>query len=189
MQGGGFNRGSMPRTLVCYICGREYGTRSLGIHLKTCIKKWHMANEQKDRKDRRPIPQCPPALFKLLDKKTVSGLDLKEYNEEAYDNYNTAVLVACENCGRTFSDTALRHHRGACTKDKPLFKRRDNTKPSTPTGTGERRNVVNSHAVPSKNSNTVSSPNGGGYGGQPGPRTMGSSQELTKGGGNNRAKP
>ena len=29
-----------PKTLVCYICGREYGTRSLGIHVKTCAKKW-----------------------------------------------------------------------------------------------------------------------------------------------------
>lgn len=25
-----------PKALVCYICGREYGTRSLEIHLKTC---------------------------------------------------------------------------------------------------------------------------------------------------------
>ena len=29
-----------PNALVCYICGREYGTRSLEIHLKTCEKKW-----------------------------------------------------------------------------------------------------------------------------------------------------
>lgn len=29
-----------PKSLNCYICGRAYGTRSLGIHLKTCKKKW-----------------------------------------------------------------------------------------------------------------------------------------------------
>ena len=29
-----------PVALVCYICGREYGTRSLEIHIKTCEKKW-----------------------------------------------------------------------------------------------------------------------------------------------------
>ena len=29
-----------PKTLICYICGREYGSASLEIHLKTCKKKW-----------------------------------------------------------------------------------------------------------------------------------------------------
>ena len=29
-----------PRTLVCFICGREYGTKSLEIHIKSCAKKW-----------------------------------------------------------------------------------------------------------------------------------------------------
>ena len=32
--------GQRPKALVCYICGREYGTRSLEIHLKTCQKKF-----------------------------------------------------------------------------------------------------------------------------------------------------
>jgi hypothetical protein len=31
-----------PRTLFCYICGREYGKASLQIHLKSCIKKFEM---------------------------------------------------------------------------------------------------------------------------------------------------
>ena len=26
-----------PKTVVCYICGREYGSASIEIHLKTCI--------------------------------------------------------------------------------------------------------------------------------------------------------
>lgn len=29
-----------PKALMCYICGREYGTASLEIHLKTCKKKF-----------------------------------------------------------------------------------------------------------------------------------------------------
>ena len=33
-----------PKTLVCYICGREFGSASLEIHLKSCKKKWE--NEQ-----------------------------------------------------------------------------------------------------------------------------------------------
>jgi hypothetical protein len=29
-----------PKALMCYICGREYGTMSLGIHMPQCIKKF-----------------------------------------------------------------------------------------------------------------------------------------------------
>ena len=36
-----------PRALMCYICGREYGTTSLEIHLKTCKKKWDVEQEKK----------------------------------------------------------------------------------------------------------------------------------------------
>ena len=32
-----------PRAVMCYICGREYGTKSIDIHLKTCKKKWEDA--------------------------------------------------------------------------------------------------------------------------------------------------
>ena len=37
-------RGGMkrPKTLICFICGREYGTKSLEIHLKACEKKWNI---------------------------------------------------------------------------------------------------------------------------------------------------
>jgi hypothetical protein len=44
---------------MCYICGREYGTASLEIHLKVCKKKWITAEEQKPKKDRRPLPEPP----------------------------------------------------------------------------------------------------------------------------------
>lgn len=30
---GEYKAPSRPKTLVCYICGREYGTKSLGIHI------------------------------------------------------------------------------------------------------------------------------------------------------------
>jgi hypothetical protein len=36
---GGWNR-NKPRALVCHICGREYGTTSLAIHLPQCQKMW-----------------------------------------------------------------------------------------------------------------------------------------------------
>jgi hypothetical protein len=48
-----------PRTLFCYICGREYGTASLPIHLKTCIKKFEMEEALKPPNLRRPVPRPP----------------------------------------------------------------------------------------------------------------------------------
>ena len=53
---------SRPKTLVCYICGREFGTTSLEIHLKACKIKWETTEEKKLEEERRPLPQ-PPAEF------------------------------------------------------------------------------------------------------------------------------
>jgi len=48
-----------PKALMCYICGREYGTASLDIHLKTCEKKWEAAQTLLPLKERRPCPTKP----------------------------------------------------------------------------------------------------------------------------------
>lgn len=45
-----------PKALVCYICGRQYGTASLEIHLKTCKSKWDIEQENKPVNLRRPCP-------------------------------------------------------------------------------------------------------------------------------------
>jgi hypothetical protein len=29
-----------PRGIICYICGRPFGTHSIELHLKECIKRW-----------------------------------------------------------------------------------------------------------------------------------------------------
>ena len=48
-----------PKALICYICGREYGSASLEIHLKTCRKKWDIEQEKKPEHLRRPCPEPP----------------------------------------------------------------------------------------------------------------------------------
>ena len=45
-----------PKALVCYICGREFGTNSLEIHLKACKRKWEAAEAQKPARERKPLP-------------------------------------------------------------------------------------------------------------------------------------
>jgi len=44
---------------MCYICGREYGTASIDIHLKSCSKKWEMEENKKPARERRPVPEPP----------------------------------------------------------------------------------------------------------------------------------
>ena len=44
---------------MCYICGREFGTASLEIHLRTCKKKWDIEQEKKPANQRKPCPEAP----------------------------------------------------------------------------------------------------------------------------------
>lgn len=55
-----------PTSLICYICGRGYGTASLGIHLKTCKRMFLKAQENKPKRERRKLPPEPPGLAELL---------------------------------------------------------------------------------------------------------------------------
>ena len=42
IQGG--RQWKMP--VSCYICGRDFGTKSISIHIPNCIKKWEAAQKK-----------------------------------------------------------------------------------------------------------------------------------------------
>ncbi|KAL4502371.1 hypothetical protein ABPG72_011958 [Tetrahymena utriculariae] len=109
-----------PISLMCYICGREYGTKSLPIHLKTCSEKWEVEQSNKPYKDRRPMPRAPPGFDSLLAKDKITRKDIDNYNDRAFDQYNYDVLVPCENCGRTFKPESLIPHKKSCKPNNPL---------------------------------------------------------------------
>ena len=81
-----------PRTLDCYICGREYGTRSLEIHIKTCEKKWDNEQKKLPAKKRRPCPEAPRGFKNMIraaqGQKPVGGgggdeeVDVEQYNRD-----------------------------------------------------------------------------------------------------------
>ena len=60
-----------PPTIICYICGREYGTKSIAIHEPQCLKKWHNENNLLPKELRRPEPKKPEV-------RTISGKFLDE---------------------------------------------------------------------------------------------------------------
>ena len=102
-----------PKSVVCYICGREYGTMSISIHIKACEKKWDIEQAKKPKGERRPCPTAPTNFDDILTGK-VSNEKMNEYNDEAFTNWNEKVLEACPNCARTFLPDRLEIHLKSC---------------------------------------------------------------------------
>jgi len=94
-----------PRTIVCHICGREFGSASIDIHIPQCEKKWLAAEAQKPAGHQRPAPQRPQ-----LD----PDLSREEANEQLSRHWNDEVLEPCPNCGRTFLPDRLHVHLRSC---------------------------------------------------------------------------
>nr|XP_023473587.1 zinc finger protein 474 isoform X4 [Equus caballus] len=98
-----------PPTIVCYICGREYGTKSIAIHEPQCLKKWHNENNLLPKELRRPEPKKPEV-------RTITAkgfYDLDALNEAAWTSAQST-LVPCAVCGRTFLPDRLIVHQRSC---------------------------------------------------------------------------
>jgi hypothetical protein len=68
--GGNSIKPNKPVSLVCYICGKEFGTQSLNIHLKTCETN-HL------REDKLPT------LDTIISKKNHDYEEVCQYNADA----------------------------------------------------------------------------------------------------------
>ncbi|XP_030866798.3 LOW QUALITY PROTEIN: zinc finger protein 475 [Gorilla gorilla gorilla] len=98
-----------PPAVVCYICGREYGTKSISIHEPQCLKKWHNENNLLPKELRRPVPKKPEV-------RTITAkgfYDLDALNEAAWTSAQSQ-LVPCYVCGRTFLPDRLIVHQRSC---------------------------------------------------------------------------
>ncbi|CAH1796449.1 unnamed protein product [Owenia fusiformis] len=97
---------AMRKTIVCYICGREFGSKSISIHEPQCLEKWKVQNKQLPKEQRRPLPRKPEVVG--------SGNMTNEERNEAAWKAAKANLVPCENCGRTFAPDRLPVHQRSC---------------------------------------------------------------------------
>ncbi|XP_009682672.1 zinc finger protein 474 isoform X1 [Struthio camelus] len=102
-----------PPTVICYICGREYGTKSISIHEPQCLKKWHQENDMLPKHLRRPEPKKPD----ITSIQAKGFYDLDSLNEAAWTSAQNQ-LVPCDICGRTFLPDRLSVHQKSC-KLKP----------------------------------------------------------------------
>ncbi|RZF41476.1 hypothetical protein LSTR_LSTR000190 [Laodelphax striatellus] len=91
-----------PRTVVCYLCMREFGTASLPLHEPHCLQRWERENAALPAHLRRSPPSRPDR-----------ALSPSDWNKFAYETAQ-ASLVPCDKCGRTFLPSRLPLHVKAC---------------------------------------------------------------------------
>ena len=73
----------MPVT--CYICGRDFGTASIVIHIPQCEKKWDVQQQKLPAKQRRPPPTKPFGNILIL----LVGLSVKtKGNKMCFKNHS-----------------------------------------------------------------------------------------------------
>ena len=109
--------GQRPRMMVCPLCGREFGTMSLPIHMKTCRQRFEMQQQNLPRNMRKSADRIIEQYNKnnaML--QSTGNYNMDELNNQAFETYNKEALVPCENCGRTFLPDRLIVHLRSCKK-------------------------------------------------------------------------
>ena len=86
--------------VACYLCGRDFGKKSIGIHLPVCEKRFNFEQKQLPKTLQRDPPVPPDTLELILSGNTVEDKDITRYNEAAKEIWNKQVLVMCKACGR-----------------------------------------------------------------------------------------
>lgn len=111
-----------PAFVMCYICGREYGTASIGIHEKHCLARWRKENDERPPKLRQSEPVKPQVNIeaaRVNNEIESENFDLDAINEAAKEAFQ-AQFVPCETCYRTFFPDSLLIHRRSCTGRKEI---------------------------------------------------------------------
>ncbi|CAL8091230.1 unnamed protein product [Calicophoron daubneyi] len=103
--------------VVCYICGREFGSASIGIHEPQCLKKWRQQNNLRPKSERLPTPVKPDTQLNI---DPTQPIDSKR-NVLAKSQFNEAAamaaklnLVPCPICERTFNADRIDIHKRFC---------------------------------------------------------------------------
>ncbi|XP_063088523.1 zinc finger protein 475 isoform X2 [Cavia porcellus] len=131
-----------PRTVICYICGREFGTLSLPSHEPKCLEKWKMENDRLPREHRQPLPQKPETLAT---------------EQSSQEGSSQAQHVPCTNHSQTFAPNSLDgllEHQRSC-KAQPTVPKvqnltlRSKGDLSAPTNSREQKNTA-APSVPDK---------------------------------------
>ena len=113
--------GNGPKSVSCYICGRQYMVHSFAIHEKQCRELFEKREEVKLPRERKKCPSNPMLGIKL----TGSKSDIDAYNAAAAETWTTS-LSECQFCGRRFLPEKLAIHNRSCRADNPARSVNDN---------------------------------------------------------------
>ncbi|XP_063674951.1 zinc finger protein 474-like [Bolinopsis microptera] len=100
--------------VVCYICGREFGTRSIGIHEPQCLKKWDIQNQKLPKSKRQAKPVKPVEFDEPFSADPTARAAQIEKINMASNIAATENLVPCRNCSRKFLPTRIESHEKVC---------------------------------------------------------------------------
>ena len=98
--------------VVCYLCGRAAGTKSIRFHHAKCVARWTDG----------PLP-FPPSLDAIPD---AAGPELDAYNARAKAAFDAHSTCACKLCGKRIRRVdATRHLRDDCVNRRPTARKPD----------------------------------------------------------------
>ncbi|CAF0826318.1 unnamed protein product [Rotaria sordida] len=106
--GGSGHSPAMPKYVLCYVCGRKFGTQSIEIHEPQCLEKWHFENAKLPPNLRRPPPRKPDVHIG-----SGNNYSLDQINDAAYEA-SKSQLIPCDNCGRKFASDRIQVHLRSC---------------------------------------------------------------------------
>lgn len=135
-----FPLGKPPKTILCYLCGKGFGTTSISFHRPQCYLKQMIAYE---RGELRSCPVDPETHERQMQEKmdarrllsndseavgeggkknagmnSMVGKGMESYSDNDWEMYNAIQQVsafsACPNCGRTFLPDRLEVHLRSC---------------------------------------------------------------------------
>lgn len=158
-------RGQKPTFLVCYLCGQQFGTRSLSIHRPQCYAKKTIEWERGEPGKRGPKPRDPAAVDGPSAAAAATGAERsrEEFNDEQFSDFAES-LAPCHNCGRRFLPDRLEVHLRSCRAGSAGASKPVKGKTFSPGGDGPRPSASSSSSSPPRVS-SASSPGSRGRGG------------------------
>ncbi|XP_030763978.1 uncharacterized protein LOC115888399 isoform X2 [Sitophilus oryzae] len=117
-------KSNQPPAVECYICGKMFGTHSIKIHEKQCLKKWHVENESLPHDMRSPAP-----LKTAKKQSSVSSISsstpeqpktpktpASSSKDERPTSGAKSPLFPCYLCGKLFTVNSIYIHEPQCLK-------------------------------------------------------------------------
>merc|ERR1712159_87366 len=99
---------------ICWQCGREFGTASIGIHEPKCEKLWKAREAVKPAHQQRPHAPRPAELD--------SAKNRHERNRIARAYFEATQMEHCQLCPRTFAEGRLIKHMAVHKKELEAMK-------------------------------------------------------------------